>query len=76
MLAPYDINEPPFHEISYIEIFDDLDIQTDTASNNIIKNICDMWLHFIHLNINSLLKNLDEISKQTLIGITESKIDE
>ena len=63
-----------------------MDIVTDTAS------ICDMenkWksfdtreLHFIHLNINSLLDKIDQLKfrgdkiNPTLIGITESKIDE
>ena len=40
-----------------------------------------MGLHFIHLDINSLLSKIDElreiikISNQTVIGITETKLD-
>ena len=39
-------------------------------------------LHFVHLNINSLLSKIDELrelvktSNATVVGITESKLDE
>ena len=61
-----------------------MDIQTDTASNNITENKWKSFdargLHFIHLNINSRfdkivqLRFIAEKSKPTLIGITDSKI--
>ena len=45
------------------------------------KTFRNMGLHFIHLDINSLLSKIDElreiikISNQTVIGITETKLD-
>ena len=57
----------------------------DTINQSMIE---DEWLpfkkrglHFIHININSILHKIDEIreiaikSMPTIIGITESKID-
>ena len=84
--AKPDLNELPFHEVS---LLGDLDNQIDIApientldAENTWKSFESKGLHFIHLNINSLLDKIDQLrfvaekSKPTIIGITESKIDE
>ena len=59
----------------------DVDFDTSNSIDNwTVFNKC--GLHLIHLNINSLLSEIDEIraiakkSRATVIGITESKFDE
>ena len=52
------------------------------SDNNNWEIFNERGLHFIHLNINSILSKIDELrliaknSKATIIGISESKIDE
>ena len=84
--ADPDLYELPFHEVSSLG---DIDNQINTTPIENSSNTENTWksfekrgLHFIHLNINSLLDKIDELrfiaekSKPTIIGITESKIDE
>ena len=63
----------------------DITLNTGSIQSNHLKENWDIFrnrdLHFIHLNINSLLPNIDElreivkISNPTVIGITETKLD-
>ena len=84
--ADPDLDEFPFNDVS---LLGDLDNQISTTPIENSSNTENTWksfekrgLHFIHLNINSLLDKIDELrfiaekSKPTIIGITESKIDE
>ena len=62
----------------------DITLNTGSIQNNHLKKNWDIFrnrdLHLIHLNINSLLPNIDElreivkISNPTVIGITETKL--
>ena len=60
---------------------------TDTGTSNL--SFTENWkafssrrLHFIHLNVNSVLSKIEELrqiaqgSKAAVIGITESKLDD
>ncbi|MEO1917853.1 MAG: endonuclease/exonuclease/phosphatase family protein, partial [Candidatus Thioglobus sp.] len=85
-LADPDLDILPFHEVSSLGDLDDQINITHTGdlsdTENAWKSFEKRGLHFIHLNINSLLDKIDELrfiaekSKPTIIGITESKIDE
>ena len=57
-------------------------VQTSPALNvNICEPLNKKGLHFLHININSLLPKIDELkciankTKATIIGIAESKLD-
>ena len=78
-------NEIPFPEVSFSENANQIDItpiENTTDIDNTWHTFNTRGLHFIHLNINSLLDKIDELrfiaekSKPTIIGITESKIDD
>ena len=74
------------HSHSIMKISDEIVVDADTMNLSIED---DKWLpfkkrglHFIHLNINSLLSKIDElreiakVSRAAVIGITESKLDD
>ena len=57
-------------------------VQISSAANvNIWEPLNKKGLHFLHININSLLSKIDELkrivnkTKAAIIGITESKLD-
>ena len=80
-----DLEELPFHELSFLEdINNQINITPieDTSENENIWNFFEKkGLHFIHFNINSLLDKIDQLRsiadkhKPSIIGITDSKID-
>ena len=72
-----------FEDREHVPSDNETDVYSDTSDsidNWKVFNKCD--LHLIHLNINGLLSKIDELraiakkSGATVIGITESKLDE
>ena len=75
-----------FHYLKLVLLLSwDISLNPGPIQNNHLKEywkkIRNRGLHFIHLNINSLLPRIDElrkivkISNPTIIGITETKLD-
>ena len=77
--------ELPFFQEQYLEevsqTFNVLN-DGDLSENEDFKNFDQRGLHFIHLNINSILSKIDELriiafkTNAAIIGISESKIDD
>ena len=74
----------PFHDCSFSE--DRFYYSVNSLSKNVSRNDWDVFrkrgMHFIHLNINSLLPKIDEvhyipnITNASIIGISETLLDE
>ena len=83
------LDQLPFAEVSFSEHSPeesntsnlDIDIEEHLTGTDIWANFMQRGLHFLHLNINSLLPKIDEVrliankTNAAVIGISESKLD-
>ena len=76
----------PFHDVSFEE---PVSIRNDSINMSELNVDKDIWLpfkkrglHFLHININSILSKIDELrhiaklSNASVIGVSESKLDD